>query len=123
MATSWHKPSKTALWERGVVVCGSGIGISIAMNRYPEVRCALIHDSLGAKLCREHNNANVIAFGERTTGEATAIEALNVFLNTEFEGGRHERRVEKLSNPPLWSISLKSTFINPSFGKAHINVF
>lgn len=87
--------------ERGVVVCGSGIGISIAANRYPEVRCALVHDSLGAKLCREHNNANVIAFGERTTGEATAIDALNTFLNTEFEGGRHARRVEKLSNPPL----------------------
>ncbi|MDV7338659.1 ribose 5-phosphate isomerase B [Terasakiella sp. A23] len=87
--------------SRGVVVCGSGIGISIAVNRFPEVRCALVHDALGAKLCREHNNANVIAFGDRTTGQTTALDALNVFLNTEFEGGRHERRVEKLSNPPL----------------------
>ncbi len=87
--------------ERGVVVCGSGIGISIAVNRFPEVRCALIHDSLGAKLCREHNNANVIAFGDRTTGVTTALDALNIFLTTEFEGGRHARRVEKLSNPPL----------------------
>jgi ribose 5-phosphate isomerase B len=87
--------------ERGVVVCGSGIGISIAANRFPEIRCALVHDALGAKLSRQHNNANVIAFGDRTTGVATAIDALNIFLNTEFEGGRHARRVEKLSNPPL----------------------
>lgn len=86
---------------RGVAVCGSGIGISIALNRFPEVRCALIHDSLGAKLAREHNNANVIAFGDRTTGVTTAIDALNIFLTTKFEGGRHARRVEKLTNPPL----------------------
>ncbi len=87
--------------ERGVVVCGSGIGISIAANRFPEIRCALVHDAIGAKLSRQHNNANVIAFGDRTTGVATAIDALNIFLETEFEGGRHARRVEKLSNPPL----------------------
>jgi len=87
--------------ERGVVVCGSGIGISIAVNRFPEVRCALVHDVTGARLCREHNNANVIALGDRTTGAVTAIDILNTFLNTEFEGGRHARRVEKLSNPPL----------------------
>lgn len=86
---------------RGVVVCGSGIGISIAVNRFPEVRCALVHDALGARLCREHNDANVIAFGDRTTGVTTTLDALNVFLTTEFEGGRHARRVEKLSNPPL----------------------
>ncbi|GGF70766.1 ribose 5-phosphate isomerase B [Terasakiella brassicae] len=87
--------------ERGIVVCGSGIGISIAVNRFPEVRCALIHDALGARMCREHNDANVIAFGDRMIGVATALDAMNVFLNTEFEGGRHARRVEKLSNPPV----------------------
>ncbi|WP_135077813.1 ribose 5-phosphate isomerase B [Terasakiella sp. SH-1] len=87
--------------DRGVVVCGSGIGISIAVNRFAEVRCALVHDALGARLSREHNDANVIAFGDRTMGEATALDCLDVFLNTEFEGGRHARRVEKLSNPPL----------------------
>ena len=92
---------KSGAVARGVVVCGSGIGISIAVNRFPEIRCALVHDRLGASLSREHNNANVIAFGERTTGVATALDALDAFLNTEFEGGRHERRVEKLSNPPL----------------------
>ncbi len=87
--------------ERGIVVCGSGIGISIAVNRFPEIRCALIHDALGARMCREHNDANVIAFGDRMIGVATALDAMNVFLNTEFEGGRHARRVEKLSNPPV----------------------
>lgn len=86
--------------SRGVLICGSGIGISIAANRHPEVRAALVHDSLGAKLSRQHNNANVVCFGGRTTGTDTAIECLRVFLETDFEGGgRHSRRVEKLSNP------------------------
>ncbi|HIF58288.1 MAG TPA: ribose 5-phosphate isomerase B [Rhodospirillales bacterium] len=84
---------------RGVLICGSGIGISIAANRFPQIRAALIHDALGAKLCREHNNANVIAFGGRTLGIETARDCLSIFLNTEFEGGRHERRVAKLLNP------------------------
>lgn len=84
---------------RGVLICGSGIGISIAANRFPQIRAALIHDALGAKLCREHNNANVIAFGGRTLGIETARDCLSIFLNTEFEGGRHERRVDKLLNP------------------------
>ena len=83
--------------NRGVLVCGSGIGISIAANRYSEVRAALIHDILGAKLCRQHNDANVIAFGRQAVSEDTALECLNIFLNTPFEGGRHARRVEKLN--------------------------
>ncbi len=87
--------------ERGVVVCGSGIGISIAANRFPEIRCALVHDAYGARTCREHNDANVIAFGGRTTGPDVALECLRIFLGTEFEGGRHARRVGKLSAPPL----------------------
>ncbi len=85
--------------DRGVLVCGSGIGISIAANRYPEIRAALIHDALGARMCREHNNANVIALGGRMIGIETARDCLNIFLTTEFEGGRHQRRVDKLSNP------------------------
>ena len=84
---------------RGVLCCGSGIGISIAANRHPEVRAALIHDALGAKLCRQHNDANVICFGGRTTGPDVALDCLEIFLNTKFEGGRHKRRVDKLSNP------------------------
>jgi ribose 5-phosphate isomerase B len=83
---------------RGVLCCGSGIGISIAANRHPEVRAALIHDALGAKLCRQHNDANVICFGGRTTGADVALDCLEIFLNTQFDGGRHKRRVDKLSN-------------------------
>ena len=85
--------------NRGVLICGSGIGISIAANRFPEVRAALVHDALGARLARQHNDANVIAFGARTTGVDTAIDCLRIFIETRAEGGRHERRVAKLSNP------------------------
>ncbi|MCE2516812.1 MAG: ribose 5-phosphate isomerase B [Alphaproteobacteria bacterium] len=82
---------------RGVLVCGSGIGISIAANRFPWVRCALCHDVTTATLCRQHNDANVIALGERLIGPTTASDALKAFLATEFEGGRHAGRVDKLS--------------------------
>ena len=85
--------------ETGVLVCGSGIGISMAANRYPEVRAALIHDALGARMSRQHNDANVICFGGRMIGAETAKDCLKVFLETEFEGGRHGRRVDKLSTP------------------------
>jgi len=84
--------------QRGVLVCGSGIGISIAANRFPEIRAALIHNKEGARLSREHNDANVIVFGGRMVGIDTARECLFTFLNTKFEGGRHERRVAKLLN-------------------------
>lgn len=83
--------------QRGVLVCGSGIGISIAANRNPSVRAALCHDTTTARLAREHNDANVLALGARTTGSEVAKECLKVFLNAEFEGGeRHARRVGKL---------------------------
>jgi ribose 5-phosphate isomerase B len=85
--------------RRGVLVCGSGIGISIAANRYPEVRAALVHDALTARLARQHNDANVICFGGRMIGAEVARDCLRVFLETEFEGGRHCRRIDKLSNP------------------------
>ena len=85
---------------RGVLVCGSGIGISIAANRFPWIRCALCHDVTTATLSREHNDANVIAFGERLIGETTAMDALNAFLQTKFEGGRHAGRVDKLGLLP-----------------------
>lgn len=83
----------------GVLVCGSGIGISIAANRHVEVRAALIHDALGARMARLHNNANVICFGGRMIGEDVAKDCLKIFLETGFEGGRHTRRVDKLNNP------------------------
>ncbi|WXG20647.1 ribose 5-phosphate isomerase B [Campylobacter concisus] len=80
----------------GVLVCGTGIGISIAANRHENVRCALCHDEFTARLAREHNDANVIAFGARVIGAGVAISAAEAFLKTEFEGGRHERRVKKI---------------------------
>jgi ribose 5-phosphate isomerase B len=83
--------------EKGVLVCGSGIGISIAANRNPMVRAVLAHDATSARLSREHNDANVVAFGQRMTGIEVAREALKVFLDTPFEGGRHAGRVAKLS--------------------------
>lgn len=83
---------------RGILICGSGIGISIAANRYNWVRAALVHDETSARLCREHNDANVLALGERLIGSLTALNCVDVFLNTDFEGGRHEGRIAKLSN-------------------------
>lgn len=80
----------------GVAICGSGIGISIALNRYSGVRAALCHDVTSARLSRQHNDANVLALGERLIGPAVAPECVDVFLTTEFEGGRHAGRVEKL---------------------------
>jgi ribose 5-phosphate isomerase B len=84
--------------SRGVLVCGSGIGISIAANRHNNIRAALVHDSLGAKMARLHNDSNVIVFGGRVIGMDVALDCLHTFLNTNFEGGRHALRVEKLSN-------------------------
>lgn len=83
----------------GVLICGSGIGISIAANRYPDIRAALVHDALGARLAREHNDANVICFGGRMIGAEVARDCLDVFLRSDFMGGRHEQRIMKLSNP------------------------
>jgi len=82
--------------ERGVVVCGTGIGISIAANRNLQVRAALCHDETSARLAREHNDANVLALGARLTGIEVARACLRVFLATEFAGGRHAARVAKL---------------------------
>jgi len=81
---------------RGVLICGSGIGISIAANRLPHVRAALVHDALGARLARQHNDANVIVLGARLIGVEVARDCLNVFLETAFSGGRHAARVAKL---------------------------
>ncbi|WP_199698989.1 ribose 5-phosphate isomerase B [Oleomonas cavernae] len=85
---------------RGVAVCGSGIGISIALNRHPHVRAALVHDHLTARLSRMHNDANVLVLGGRLTGVETARDCLAAFLDTPYEGGRHAGRVAKLGNPP-----------------------
>jgi len=83
---------------RGVIICGTGIGISIAANRFPQVRAALCTSATMAHLARAHNDANVLALGARVIGPEVAKDCLSVFLDTPFEGGgRHQRRVEKLS--------------------------
>lgn len=84
---------------RGILVCGSGIGISIAANRFSHIRAALVTDVTAARLSRQHNDANVLALGERLTGIATALDCVDAFLATDFEGGRHQRRIDKLSSP------------------------
>ncbi|QZH74743.1 MAG: ribose 5-phosphate isomerase B [Erythrobacter sp.] len=85
--------------ERGVALCGSGIGIAIAVNRNPAVRCALVSEPLSAQLSRSHNDANAIAMGARLIGPEMAKACLAAFLDTEFLGDRHQRRVDQLSNP------------------------
>ncbi len=83
--------------DRGVCVCGTGIGIGIAANKVAGVRAALVHDVTTAGLARRHNDANVICLGGRTTGMSEAIDALETFFSTEFEGGRHQRRLDLIA--------------------------
>ena len=87
----------TGAAERGVVVCGSGIGISIAVNREPKCRCARVNEPVSAALAREHNDANVLALGARLVGADMAKACVAAFLGTDFAGGRHQRRVDQLS--------------------------
>lgn len=87
--------------DKGVALCGSGIGISIAVNRHPECRCARVDDPLSARLSREHNDANVIAMGARLIGIEMAKACVEAFLTTEFAGGRHSGRVDKLTHSPF----------------------
>ena len=84
--------------ERGIALCGSGIGISIAANRNPACRCALVSEPLSASLARIHNDANAIAMGARLIGDEMAKACVHAFLETTYEGGRHEKRVAKLSH-------------------------
>lgn len=82
--------------QQGIVICGTGIGISIAVNRNSAVRCGLCTDTTMARLTRQHNDANVLALGARIVGAELAFDIVDAFLTTEFEGGRHQRRVDKL---------------------------
>ena len=86
--------------ERGIALCGSGIGIDIAVNREPACRCALVSEPYSATLARSHNDANVIALGARLIGEDMAKACVEAFLSTDFSGGRHGPRVAKLGAPP-----------------------
>ena len=85
--------------ERGITVCGSGIGVAIAANRNPACRCAQVGEPLSAELARQHNDANAIAIGARLIGPEMAKACVSAFLGTEFAGGRHQRRVDQLTDP------------------------
>lgn len=84
-------------FDRGIFICGTGIGMSISANKVKGVRCALAHDVYSAKLTRQHNDSNVLAMGERVIGPGLAQEIAKIWLETEFEGGRHARRIGKIS--------------------------
>jgi ribose 5-phosphate isomerase B len=84
-------------YEKGIIVCGTGIGISIAANKVPGIRAALCTDSYMAKMSREHNNANILALGGRVIGNGIVIDIVETWLNTEFIGGRHKTRVDKIT--------------------------
>ena len=94
--------------ERGIALCGSGIGIAIAANRHPACRCAQVAEPLSARMARTHNDANAIALGSRMIGEAMAIACVEAFLSTEFEGGRHAARVVRLGTPPSLGVQVLS---------------
>jgi ribose 5-phosphate isomerase B len=83
--------------DKAIVICGTGIGISIACNKVKGIRCALCGDTYSARMSREHNNANILALGARVIGVDLALEIVNTWLNSEFAGGRHEKRVNKIS--------------------------
>jgi ribose 5-phosphate isomerase B len=90
-------PASVDYPDFGILVCGTGIGMSIAANRYPKIRCGLAHDVTTARLTRAHNDANVLALGARVLGEEVALDILGAFLSTPYEGGRHDRRIAKLN--------------------------
>ncbi len=84
--------------NRGIAICGTGIGISISCNKVPGIRCALCSDTYSARMSMEHNNANILALGGRVVGRDLAIEIVSIWLKSEFQGGRHERRINKISD-------------------------
>ena len=83
--------------ERGILICGTGIGMSIAANRHRDIRAALCHEAYTARMSREHNNANVLCLGGRVLGPEIALDVVGTWVETEFAGGRHQRRLDKLS--------------------------
>ena len=83
--------------ERGIVICGTGVGMSIVVNRFPGIRGTLCSDVYTAKMCREHNDSNILIMGGRVIGKELALEIVGIWLKTHFEGGRHQRRLDKIN--------------------------
>lgn len=84
-------------YQRGIVLCGTGIGVSIAANKVPGIRCALVSDGYSARVTRQHNDSNVLALGGRTTGPEVALDIVRTWIATEFDGGRHQRRIDLIT--------------------------
>ncbi|AKN33301.1 ribose 5-phosphate isomerase [Clostridium carboxidivorans P7] len=85
-------------FDFGILVCGTGIGISIAANKVPGIRAAVCGDTFSAHACREHNDANILTLGQRVVGLGLALDIVDIFLDTKFEGGRHQKRIDKISD-------------------------
>jgi len=98
IAATLCKKMKEQPEARGILICGTGIGIGIAANKFEGIRCGIVHDNYTAKMTRQHNDANVIAFGGRVIGDEVAKDIVDVFLATPFEGGRHADRIQKITN-------------------------
>ena len=109
-------------YDRGILVCGTGIGVSICANRVRGVRCALCSDPVSAELTRKHNNSNVLALGGRIIGSEVAKEIVSKWLTTEFEGGRHERRLTKIANYTSGSYSSDVSSHGSSHGSGHHSI-
>lgn len=88
----------TGKFDRGILICGTGIGMSMVANRFPHVRAALCNDLFSAKMSKSHNNANILVMGGRVIGDILALEIVNVWLETAFEGGRHQARLDKFDS-------------------------
>ena len=101
-AYSMAKIFKNESINFGILICGTGIGISIAANRFKHIRAALCHDVDTTKLARQHNNANIIVLGGRIINPDLALRCVETFINTEYEGGRHDKRINKLDNPTIF---------------------
>ena len=84
-------------FDRGILICGTGIGMSIAANKVPGIRAALCHDYFSAKATREHNDSNILCLGERVIGKGLALEIVKIWLDTDYTAGRHQRRIDKIS--------------------------
>jgi ribose 5-phosphate isomerase B len=93
--------------DRGILICGTGVGMSIVANKFPHLRAAVCHDPTTARFSRAHNDANVLTMGSRITGEMVALDIVNAWLHTPFEGGRHSRRLEKIEGLVSPSLSLR----------------
>lgn len=83
-------------FDRGILICGTGIGIGIAANKVPGIRAALCHDTFSAHATREHNDSNILTMGQRVVGQGLALDIVKIWLTTEFEGGRHQKRIDKI---------------------------